>query len=411
MSNLSIPPSLQQIPQPALPPGPPGPIHTLPDELLRSILFVTDQKDKPNAMSVSRKWKVETLTASIKPHQRDLQQLIQLLTVNLEKYPKCRVDLEIIRASLEFHISLLVVPAQAERLFLKAKGSIVGVLKQLPPEERTLLLGTIGHQISAPMRNLFILADLTLTDAILTGDFDTFYILFHSFPDLSKADGKKAVELATENDYHQMLHTLLANGFIEEIDEAVFLAVDNNHDACVELLLGYGSITFIRGDAACSAAKNSNLHNLRLLLARDSIDTNDRGGALLEAVWHDNINLELIRLLLTSGPIPLYHRMWAIAEARERKNPELEQLLQADHPVSANDLGETLVKAVDKDNLKVAQLVLSMGRISPAHHRSALRLARLNRGPNRDQFIQLLDSWYFRATAYRAAAARSCTIQ
>jgi len=279
MSNLSISTSLQQIPQPALPPGP---INYLPKELLGSILFLTDQDVKPNAMSVSRQWKVQTLTACIEPHQQDLQQLIQLLTVNLEKYPKCRVDLENIRASLEFHISLLVVPAQAERLFLKVKGSIVGVLKNLPLEERNLLLETIGHRISAPMRNLFRLADLTLEDAILTGDFETFYILFRSFPELSKADGSKAVALAAENGYHQMLHTLLANGFIEEIGIPVWLAVEENHEKCVELLLGYGSIPkFMRGDAVCSAAKNNNLHNLRLLLANDQIEEDFRGGALV----------------------------------------------------------------------------------------------------------------------------------
>lgn len=411
----SLPPviskSVEQTSQPELPQ--PGPIHLIPDELLRSILFVTELDDKPSIRSVCRHWKVQTLIANTEPHQRDLQQLIQLLSENLKRYPECLTDLKIILSTFKFLLRDLVTPEQAQRLFRATKICIVDVLKKVAPEERILLLKNIGDKIPYSMRSLFGIVDLTIGDTISTGEFGEFPTLpltYLSSNDKTAKIGEEAMVLAAEKGNLQMLYMLLTYGFVKNIGLAVYVAAEYNHRACLVSLLDHGSITsFQRGGAVCEAAKNNNLELVQLLLDNGSIDSDDnfRGTALIEAVRHDNVNLELVRLLL-KGPINRMSRVLAIVEAKAHNNAELEQLLQDNRPISSDELGKALVDGVIRNDLMAIQTILSIGGIPIADRMKALRLARLKEGPNRDPFIQLLEREPIRADK---RATSSCSVQ
>ena len=318
-------------------------INDLPFELLKCILFMTGEES--NTGLVNRLWNVQTLAFYVEPHRGELLEFLKLLVKNLEKHPEYVEKFKTISNEL-LNLPFLVTPAQAKRFFLTRQGSIVGVLKKLPREERNSVLKTIGHQIPDSMCNLFRLTNLTLTDAVNTGDFDTFYIVFRSLPKFELPDfGAIVVKLMAEKGYHQMLQTFLANVVGNgDIDEAVLSAVKHNHRECFELLLHYGSISIsYRGEAVRYAARNNNLLILCRLLDSGPIEGNCRGVAVVEAIKNYNFNidhlLDIVHLLLGNGPVLIYYRIGALNAARRHHNPQLEQLLQSPHPNSADDQG------------------------------------------------------------------------
>lgn len=366
---------------------PVGSMETLnPDypELIERIIFFTDQSDKSNTRLVCRAWNDLTLSACKYPIKQDLKQTVSLLSENLDqnKHHRSLAKLVKIQDMFQSLITFLVTPAQTRRLFLISTGCILGVLKNLSAARISPLQQMIGHQLPISMNRIFQFTAMTLEASILTGDFDVFYILFHSCRHLSKEALGRAAIAAAEKGHTRMLRTLLSNGRISTVDRgtATYKATTNTHPDCVQWLLDNGSISeHHRGISVRAACMTKNEKLLRLLLENGPIPDS----FLMEAIIYAGTmkNIDLARFILTRGTISEKPLGYGVKFAAKNNDSELLPLLLAHGPIAEEDRGAAVCAAAEHDNFELVECLLTNGPISEEDRGEGVRLAAIHNNP------------------------------
>lgn len=286
---------------------PEGPITKVPNELVERCIFWADLQGKENSRLVCRSWNAITLSASKYPHQKELEDFVRLLIENLNKtHPNKSTKLAEIKDMLTSLSPFLVTPGQTERLFLITKEYILGVLKTLSSTRRSdLLQSAITLQIPPSLTTLFGLTELSVDQAINTGNFESFYVVFQNSLPLREAEHGTCVITAAAAGELQMLRLLLSKQFltIEARGTAAVYAARDNHQDCVEELLADGPISDQhRGQATESATAHDNLDLAKAILKTGCISQTFIGRCL--ALASRNKNPDYIQFLFSQPLTP-----------------------------------------------------------------------------------------------------------
>lgn len=283
---------VQTAPQPAF--SLEAPITTILPDLLELILIFTNESE--NTRLVSRHWNVLTFTAFIKIKTQELKQTIQLITEQLDPGAQCTADL--VKFQNTHHFFHEGTFAKVRNLFLTDKGSVIGIFRKLPMQERDQLQITIGNQLPDSMKNFFEISRVSLW-YVPNVDRDTLFTLLQSYQPLSKEARHLAILDAARNNNTEFIKLLLADGSMTYADREVLLM---------------------------QADRLNNLEVFKLLLAIRPISERTRELSFVEAARLNN--LEVVKLLLANGPISETIRAIAIDYAIANNNPEMVQLLR-----------------------------------------------------------------------------------
>lgn len=115
---------------------------------------------------------------------------------------------------------------------------------------------------------------------------------------------------------------------------------------------------------------------LTLLQSFPPLSMNDRGPVVYRAVCLNNI--EFVMLLLANGPIAPSYRRWAVYDAARNNNLELVKLLMNHGPMFKNHQGLAVYDAARSGNLELVKLLLAYGSISEYHRVWAIAQAAWN---------------------------------
>jgi hypothetical protein len=269
---------------------------------------------------VCRTWNANVVEAWKHSNLRDLRESIELLIKNLDrnKYPFIVDYLAALSASLPTLDSQDFV--KIDYSFMQKKAGLFNIIKKLSVEERMQLKAAINDQIPNLLRYLFEIADLNLNQAIETGNFQTFLVVFHQRYIYQK-ERDEAVKSAATVGHFCMLRYLLKSGFISEETQLMVthLAMIStscnpaNLEAIMPLLLPKGPMSEPhRKWAVQFAAQNNNPTLFRLLLVDcDLYDQIKIQRWIIQntAYYHPNLLDTVVRLFLDQGPLPTELRL------------------------------------------------------------------------------------------------------
>jgi hypothetical protein len=174
-----------------------GPLRIIPSEIVKYILFLTNQRE--NTQLVSRAWKDLAFEAIKQPTKQELKQTIRLITEQLDpgRHAQCIADLAEIQAGRQPSSNYLATYVAVGQLFLVVKGLVIGAIRKLPVKEKDQLQLAIGDQLPESMKDLFKISKLNFIPSIT--DFFT----------SSKQDIFEISRLTTENVDLDTFFTLL----------------------------------------------------------------------------------------------------------------------------------------------------------------------------------------------------------
>ena len=237
---------------------PEGPIKGLIPELVGNILFLSDKNDRENTSVVCHQWRILTLVAYKKANQADVEQFISKLVEKMDakKHPHLWADCQEICQVSQSLNQRVTTAGQAARLFLIINGLILGLLRKVTPNEKSVLEKSIGLQISSSMGRIFELSSWDLEYAIEKGDLNAFCIVLHSYQRITKGERGQAVYQAVSHFQPLALQLLLASGPISEADRglAVCCAALNGQKNALQLLLTNGPVSEADLDQAIQCA-------------------------------------------------------------------------------------------------------------------------------------------------------------
>jgi len=337
-----------------------GPIKNLTTELIKRIIIFTDYRNNPNTLLVNRTWQAVTLAC--KAPFKDLKQLIHLLTPNLDqkKHTRAIEDLTRLEGTLQSLSCFMDHPSEISQLFTKTKTDIVSILKKLHLRELFLLRSAVCSQAPNSLKDIFTLTELALDDAILTGDYNTFYMVFQASLPLPEIELRDGVMSAAATRQAQVLRVLLAESPISQSTRGLALVetAKQNYIEGAQILLSDGSISGNAGKFAfINAAEHKNREFVELIADHVPSLEQDFVDAVIDAIEHKK-NLKLKVLLKTLIPMNETARGKAVLDAIEQSDEEHVELLLSSGTISEDDTDIALHKAV-KINRNIFKFITS----------------------------------------------------